>query len=40
VGDEGRARALLTDALEINPRFDVVEAPIAAEALERLDGRP
>ncbi|MGH9086188.1 MAG: tetratricopeptide repeat protein [Acidimicrobiales bacterium] len=39
VGDRARASALLTQALELNPRFDVVEADEARDALLRL-GEP
>jgi tetratricopeptide (TPR) repeat protein len=38
VGDEARARTLLDRALDINPRFDVVEASVAREALGRVGG--
>jgi tetratricopeptide (TPR) repeat protein len=37
-GDDVEARSLLTTALEINPRFDVVEAPRATAVLAALDG--
>jgi tetratricopeptide (TPR) repeat protein len=39
VGDADGARGLLSDALDINPRFDVVDAPEAAAMLERLRPR-
>ncbi len=37
VGDEARAAAFLSAALETNPRFDPVDAPRAAELLDMFD---
>jgi tetratricopeptide (TPR) repeat protein len=38
VGHERRARALLTEALALDPNFDLVHAPIARRTLESLRG--
>jgi len=38
LGDRSRAQVLLDRALDLNPRFDVVESRRAAEALDRLGG--
>jgi tetratricopeptide (TPR) repeat protein len=38
LGDDGRAREELGRALALNPSFDPLQAPVARETLERLEG--
>ena len=39
-GNTDQARQLLSEALTINPNFDVLQAPRASETLRQLEGQP
>ena len=40
LGDEGRARELLSTALTINPHFSPIGAPLAESTLAEIEARP
>jgi len=38
LGEDARARTLLSEAMRINPHFSILQSPIAARTLARLEG--